>query len=293
MGSSVRCCLIANPVSGAGRAVRSAERVAALLAAQGVETGLVRTEKAGDAGAHAARAADGCAKIVVFGGDGTLNEVLNALPHFRTPLALVPHGTANLLGRELHLPRAPHAVVRLLTQNRVRWLDLGVANGQRFLVVGGVGFDGEVTSVVRGQRRGSLSMLDYVKPVIDVFRRWQAPELHVSLDGESLPGVTSFAVVSNVRNYAGLFSLTPDASPEDGFLNVCLLRGRARKDLVRLYVGGLFHRPPGDGIAEEHLAREIRIDAPVPVPYQIDGDPAGTTPVTFTMQSRAVPVLVP
>jgi diacylglycerol kinase family enzyme len=96
---------VVNPVAGRGRAPALAERVAALLGADGHDAEVVRTRRAGDA-AKAAREHVGRAElIVVLAGDGTLSEVVNGLRDpSRTPLAQLPLGTANLLARDLRLP---------------------------------------------------------------------------------------------------------------------------------------------------------------------------------------------
>ncbi len=289
--------IIGNPVAGGARAAGTVERLTAALQRRGADASAFLTRAAGDARREAARAGSaGYDLIVAAGGDGTLNEVLNGLEHpDRTPLAVYPVGTANLVARETGIPRELDRAVETFVNGKALNADLAIArNGsgeeRRFVAVAGVGFDAMVSEEVTRSRRHRLGFRGYLGPVWRTLRGYDAPRLRVSVDGRVLPEA-SFAVVANTRNYGGLFSLCPRALLTDGRLDVLAWRPRSIFSLAILFATAflkLTHRLPG---AESCSGREIRIDCDHPVPIQIDGDAFGTTPLSVRLDPRGVRLL--
>jgi len=153
----MRILIIGNPVAGRGRAARRITALELHLCRAGHEVEVFLTETGGDARRRASQVRDGIDRIVVVGGDGTLNEVLNGLPDpAKTPLLLLPMGTANVLARELGLPRQPEQAAGLIDRGVVRRLDMGSLGNRRFLALASAGFDAMVTQDLCTRRRGVL-----------------------------------------------------------------------------------------------------------------------------------------
>jgi len=289
----VRILVICNPISGGGRAGGLGVELARLLESGGHAVELYRTGRAGDARERAARVDSDLERIVVVGGDGTINEVLNGLPHpERIPLAQLATGTANLLAHELRLPCTAQAMSRLIGNGSIRRLDLGLAGDRRFLMVTSAGFDAMVTLEAQGQRRGTMSYARWVPSIVRVARRYRPPRLSVQVD-DAEPVACGLVIVSNIRNYGGLFTAADLARCDSGHLDICALTRARLPDLVRAtfsaWRGGLSsHR----GVRYLTGSR-IRIRAEDAVPVEVDGDPAGTTPIDISVLPRVVPVVVP
>ena len=146
-----------------------------------VETFL--TNSPGDAGRRARDIEADVDVLVVVGGDGTLNEILNGLPDpSRTPLAHLPTGTASVLGRELGLPKRAEDLIQILEGGHLRRLDMGLLGEGRFLTVASVGLDAMVTDEVRRQRGGTLGYFGYLLPILRALQHYHPPELKVSVD---------------------------------------------------------------------------------------------------------------
>ncbi|MEQ8766258.1 MAG: diacylglycerol kinase family lipid kinase [Planctomycetota bacterium] len=288
--------IIGNPVAGGARAAGIVTRLAEALSRRGAEASVYLTAAAGDARREAERSSGQYDLIVACGGDGTLNEVLNGLePPDATPLSVFPVGTANIVARETGLaPRIQRAADAYL-ESPVVAADLPIArNGageeRRFLAVAGAGFDAMVTEEVTRSRKHRLGFRGYVSPVARVLRTYRAPELRVRIDGQDV-GTGAFVVVSNTRNYGGLFSLCPKAELGDGRLNVLVWRGKSLLSLVSLFAFGFLgqtHRLSG---TRHFTGQEIEIDSDRPVPIQIDGDSFGWTPLSIRLDPRGVRLL--
>ena len=285
--------LIGNPVAGGGKANRLIADLLQGLRQRGYLVEAFLTNSAKDASRRARDIEADVDVLVVVGGDGTLNEVLNGLPDpSRTPIAHLPTGTANILGRELGLPKTAEDLIQTLESGHPRWLDLGLLGGSRFLMVASVGLDAMVTEEVQRRRGGTLGYLGYLTPILRVFKRYHPPELTVTVDeGEQIPG--AFVVVSNTRNYGGIFSFAERARCDSGHLDVCVFPRGTLSALLWYYLAAFCGWVSKRTDVRYLTGTRIRIESREPVAVQMDGDPAGVTPADIGLLPAAVPVLVP
>ena len=285
--------LIGNPVAGGGRAKRLMADLLQTLRQRGYLVETFLTGSAGDATRRARGIEADVDVLVVVGGDGTLNEILNGLPDpSQTPIAYLPTGTANVLGRELGLPKRAEDLIQILESGHLRRLDMGLLGEGRFLMMASAGLDAMVTEEVRRQRGGTLGYLGYLMPILRALQRYQPPELKVTVDGgEQIPG--AFSVVSNTRNYGGIFSFADRARCDSGHLDVCVFPRGTLPALLRYYLAALRGRVSRRTDVRYLTGSRIRIESREPVAVQADGDPAGVTPVDIRVLPATVPVLVP
>jgi len=286
-----RALVIVNPIAGRGAGERSVPEVERGLRDCGVATDVALTRSAGDARAAAAQAA-GHDLVVVVGGDGTLNEVVNGL-EADLPLALWPLGTGNVLAKELRLPRRLSRFCEMVARGRERALDVPSADGRQFVSMAGAGFDAEVASVLASGRRGAIHITRYLGPLLSVLARYRFPSLQVCVDGGEPTPSAGLAIVSNVRAYGGPLVVTPDADPSDGSLDVCVFRQGTRLGYVRALLGFFLGSQRLLGGARYFRGREVRLTSEERVPYQVDGDPAGFLPATIRLLDRRVRFIVP
>ena len=298
----MRVRIIANPVSGMGRAARLLPQLVEALRAGGAETSVDVTARAGDA-REAAKGAGAADAVVAVGGDGTVNEVLNGLPleaGARAPaLGVLPTGTANVLAKELRLTRRPEEVARAVLAGRTLPWDVGVREetGQRFLLMAGAGFDAAVVHDFHANRRGTIHMAQYLAWGLRFVAVYRPPRLRVEIDGAPVEGPVGFVLVFNGAEYGGPLRFSAGARPDDGLFQVLLFRRAQPRDTVRLFAHGFLAAVldrslslPG---AEFRPARRVRISADEPVPLQLDGDPAGFLPATFSIRPAAVRLIAP
>jgi len=256
---------------------------------------VVVTEKA-EAGIEAASAAalDGIDLVVAVGGDGTVRSCAEGLARTGVPLAVVPHGTANLLARTLRIPGHPRAAlaVALDSGGVDRVIDLAVADEVPFTAMAGMGLD---AAVVAGTRlKHQFGWLAYA----------MSGAVHLSLpparfsirldDAAPVEREARSVVVGNSGLLPGGFSLLPDARLDDGMLDVGVLAPRGPFGWPRLATRVLTHSRRQDGMLERFLARKVEITARTPLPREVDGElvTAGHS-LTVTVQPGALTVRMP
>lgn len=294
--------LIFNPAAGQGRPEETL--AAARLAFSAVAQDVVVTQSGGDARAAAQRAArrpDVYDAVLVAGGDGTLNEVLNGLmaEHEAAPLpiGLIPLGTRNILARELGIPRGDmEAQAALVERGRTRPLDLGRAGEQYFSLVAGFGFDAAVVREVALPIKELIGPAAYAFATLGALARYHSTRFRLILDGECVESEAFMVLAANVATYAfqGV-KPAPFAAPDDGWLDICVFE-RARMDKVGFVtqIAAVFaRRHLRDPRVRYYRARHLEIISDPPVEAQLDGDGIGLTPLTVEIVPKACTVFVP
>ena len=287
--------IFANPIAGRGKGGAIAHAVEVALRAAGWETNLVDEHVEG---ISQERIGAKPQAAVVIGGDGTLRAVADRLIRaFRQPppIAVIQLGTANLMGKHLALSwrRDPERIVQAIVQRKIREVDAGRANGRLFLLMAGVGIDGQVVHELAAVRRGPIDYVSYVLPAAQALRRYDYPAIRVTIDGRlAFNDRPAIAFVGNVAEYGTGFPILPHARSDDGLLDVCVLPCASRADAISLALRAA---------AGEHLqveaalyasARHVKIESDVAVPVQIDGDAAGHTPLEIELIDIRVPFIV-
>jgi diacylglycerol kinase (ATP) len=296
-----RIRIISNPVSGVGGSARRAREVMLQLVERGCAVEVVETCRAGDARRIAleARSVDA---LVAVGGDGTINEVANGFcAPSPPPLGIIPSGTANVLAKEIGLPRKPADLADVIASGREIAWDAGrVRPGdRRFLLFVSAGFDAQVVHEFHKRRNGRIRMSDYVAWGVRTYLRCEIPKIQVVLDGVRVADEAAWVVVSNVRSYGGPIVLTPGAKFDDGQFEVMIQRRRHKADTAHLFgtsllawAFGIAARPAD---VTYHQARKVRLDSADgrPVPLQVDGDPGGYLPVDLDIEPGGIRILGP
>ena len=157
--------IIANPASGSGGLPHHAHHLhetLTFLRAHGWRADLWYTHAAGEGEQLARKAVELKANLVIAaGGDGTINEIIQGLAGSETALGVLPNGTVNVWARELGIPLDGAGARDLLVHGRTRSVDLGCVNGRYFLLMVGIGFDGEVIQAVERKPLKRLGVIGY------------------------------------------------------------------------------------------------------------------------------------
>ena len=280
--------VIFNPTAGGGRAKRLRQFVRALEQG-GARVRLYHTRAPGDATRFLRELGNPGDCVVAAGGDGTVNDVINGLRP-GVALAVFPIGTANVLARELAIPRRPEAAARVALEGLAQTITPARLNGRRFLVMAGVGYDAWVVDQVDLISKRRIGKLAYLVSMIRQLFRYGEVTFRVTVDGRPLDCFS--AVISNGRYYGGGFVLSRQASLARRSVQVLLFQRPGPLFLLRCLAAlALGRLEKVDGVASLSAER-LTISAPGLEPVQTDGDPAGWLPAEIDLEPEPVTVLV-
>ena len=282
---------------------RSLKRLSLYLEKSGWKTDLVQTAYPGDATTHSRQAAaDGIELVLVAGGDGTINEVVNGLVHTETAMGIVPVGTGNILAHQLHMPIltlfAPlyiRDVGEALLKSRLHQVDAGVINDRHFVAWAGLGLDAEIAAQMEPRPRYSKRFRN-LPSIITGFKfasEFRGVRSHVTISDRNIRTRALLVVASNIQLYAAFFNIAPLAKMDDGLLDIFVFKGLGFSYALRHVFSIINGRHLQSPEVLHALARDMHVETTPQVAIHLDGDPYGVTPATLTLESGALKLLVP
>jgi len=318
--SGNRVLVARNPKSGAGKNSDHVAGLAKQLTARGFAVEVITEFDTLISQTNEANSRSELRAIISAGGDGTLNALVNRLPA-GIPMLVLPLGTENLLAKYLGLSSAAEELAAVLEAGWTFEFDAGRVNDRLFLLMFSCGLDADVVHRLHAIRAGHISHWSYFKPLWEALRKYSyppfslrtwgegqaanaiagnaaSPDSNLANLGSDAPAGTEiwsarWAFVSNLPCYAGQLRVAPRAVGFDELLDLCAFQGGSFWNSWRYLIGVLFgrhHKLPDCRVAQ---FRRLRIESDAPVPYQIDGDPGGTLPVTIEVVPRQFRAVVP
>jgi diacylglycerol kinase (ATP) len=235
--------------------------------------------------------------LVVVGGDGTLNEVVNGVAGSNAELAILPAGTGQDFGRTYGIPTRFDDAVRVALAGEPTTIDLGratFAGGERYFAnVGSVGMSGAVARRANSMSKALGGRATFYYALVREFIRWQNTEVTVTFDSGERQGPMHDVIVANGQWHGGGMRLAPEAKFDDGLFDVVVIGNVSKLDFVttspKLYKGGHVHHPRVEVLRTPWL----EIDAAESLPIELEGEPVGTTPARFEIVPQALRVRVP
>jgi YegS/Rv2252/BmrU family lipid kinase len=284
--------LLVNPASAHGRTLKLLPRVEQALDARRIVFRVERTRGLEDGARRALAAVEAGEVPVVMSGDGLVGAVGGAMAGAETPLGIVPGGRGNDLARVLGIPEDPEGAVEVLAAGHARRIDVGEANGRRFLGIVSVGFDSEANRVANETQflRGNLV---YAYAALRTLLSWKPGRFTVRA-GEERVRFTGYSVsVGNSRAFGGGMFIAPEAELDDGEFDVVTVGevGKLR------FVGNLPKVFKGTHVEEDEVsvfrASHLELSASRPFPVYADGEHLTDLPVSLRVLPSALSVLVP
>ena len=300
----MRALVVHNPTAGGGRAGRLAPQVVERLRGDQVEVVQHPTLSLEDARLAACQAAAEVDVVVAVGGDGTVGACAAGLADagpaggspggsgVRAALGVVPAGGGNDAARSLGLPADdPLAAAGLLTRLRRRPADLATVAGRAYLNVAGAGFDSEVTRVANQRLGWARGRPRYAGAVLAQLVVGRTARFELVLDGRAQRLEGWLVAVANGPSYGGGMKVAPNASLDDGLLDVVVIGAIGKLEFLRTFpkvFSGAHVEHPAVAV---HRAARVDLDADRTLAVYADGEPAGTLPATFEVRPAAVTVL--
>lgn len=234
--------------------------------------------------------------VIVVGGDGTIMEAMNALIGSDIPIAIVPSGTGNLLALNLGIPRDVAHSLDIALTGEPRPLDLVEVDGGKkyFAIMGGVGYDARIMEETPREVKQKVGRLAYIWTALKNLRGQRFPVV-LSIDGA--PATCQMAktvLVANMGEILPKFKVFPEARPDDGLIEVGVLKAASIADFLRLLFRALLGRPEEDPAFDAYQAHEISIELGRDEPLQLDGDPiAAVRRLELKVAPGAILVMMP
>jgi YegS/Rv2252/BmrU family lipid kinase len=284
--------LLVNPSSARGRTLKLLPRVEQELDALRIPFRVERTRSLEDGVARALRAVEAGEVPVVMSGDGLIGAVGGAMAGAETPLGIVPGGRGNDLARVLGIPDDPTGAVAVLAAGEARRIDVGEANGKRFLGIVSVGFDSECNRRAN-EVRFLRSNLVYVYSLLRTLLGWKPARFTIRV-GEERMRISGYSVsVANSSTFGGGMRIAPKAELDDGLFDIVTIG-----DVGKLrFVGNLPKVFKGTHVDEEEVrvfrAPHLELTASRPFPVYADGEHLTELPATLRVLPRALSILAP
>ena len=241
--------------------------------------------------------------LLVAGGDGTINDVVNGLGRAGfsegVTLGILPAGTGNDLAATLAIPDVPELAEDVIRQKRERRLDVARVRsegiGERFFInvaTGGLG--AEISDANDEELKKRWGKLSYLRASLEIARNFEVRELSLYLDGEERRVRAVNIAVGNCRYTGGGWPATPKANPEDGLLDVVVIETLGAGELFDLAPAILAESSYLDkeGVLFER-AKEIRVETqPQSLEFTVDGEVIGNEPAEFSVLPQTLKVIV-
>lgn len=303
-----RAVIIYNPLAGGDRGRRAlhVERAQQVLASSGISADLLPTSAPGEAGRLAREAANSGAQLIVAcGGDGTLNETVNGMARdpqaSQVPLAVLPAGTANVLAKELGIPRNIPRAAAMIPGGTPMRIALGrmtvpghPAGDRYFVCVAGAGADAALVHSLDISVKHRVGIIAYWLEGLRQLWRYKFPHFRVTTDG-GRESTAALAIVGRTKHYGGPFQITTGADLFGDEFEIALFESRWAPS----YIGYM----PATWLGVLRNLRSVKflktrslICEPLAageVYAQVDGEPASHLPVKFEIVPDALTLVVP
>ena len=299
--------LILNPQAGGGKGAKLEKKIYQQMHIAGIDFEAFKTNYAGEAKTAAIQAIEaGYNKIVVAGGDGTLNEVINGVlsqnvkPSEELLIAQIPIGTGNDWCKTWGIPKGIKESISLLRNPkstlqdvaRITFQNAGVENSKWFLNIAGCGFDAEITLAAnQNKAKGQSGFFTYIFQLIKTLKKYKEPRMKFEIDSEKFED-DIFAILAGVCRYAGnSMLLVPNADPRDGFFHLTIAkkikRTKVIRNLHRLFNGSFVNLEE----VSVHECKRLQINT-AGLPIQADGESIGETPAMFEIFEKKLHVVI-
>lgn len=300
--------LIANPVSGTGKAKKDWNKIAALLKAHRINYEMVFTERPGQERELVVQAiAKGFRKFISLGGDGTLNQILNGIFNQQMVstdeiiVGVIPTGLGNDWSKSFAISPDYVSAIQVIKSEKIFLHDVGVVEcineksptKNYFINIAGLGYDAYVVKKMSEERAGGTgSRFSYYSGILKYLFTYQATEIKITAEEHSASVNLFSAVVAICKFNGGGMMQAPYAIPDDGLLDVTIFsdisRSRIITDLLLLKNGSFVKKD----YVKLFKTREIKAEASGKSFVEADGEYLGETPAVFTILPKAVKMII-
>lgn len=287
---------IINPVAGKGQTMNYKSQIAEIFKNRNDEYFIEVTKEKG----HATEIVKSYTskddfRVYSVGGDGTLNEVLNGLINTNSSLAVIPSGTGNDFARTLLKDIDLKNILIDTIDGSEKYIDVAKANERFYINISSVGFDSEVVYNARlfKSKKFIPNHLSYIFSLFYTPFRFKSLDMKIKIDDLEFEQKNMLLAASNGKCYGGGIYITPDASIEDGLLDICMIKHTKLFKLLRFLPKAI---KGNHGCAEEvqfFKAKQVSVESDRSFTLNADGELERLNKVTFEIIPNKVKIIVP
>jgi len=300
------CLVLVNPNAGRGKGEKDWIQISGYLDEYGPYQYAFTERKLHAIELTQAYIKKGIRKIIVVGGDGTLNEVVNGIflqkviPASHITLGAILVGTGNDWGRMFGIPSNYQGAVKVIKGNKVFLQDAGIVRYQHdgqthiryFINIAGLGFDAVVANRSNLQKeQGRSGKILYFLNILSNLWRYSAIHTHVSIDGiEFRDDVFTMSIGIGKYSGGGMIQ-TPESIPDDGLFDLTVIKKMPRFEIIKslplLYNGKILNHP----MVSSYRGKKIVINSVPEIHVEVDGESMGHSPIEIEVLPRSVRII--
>ena len=266
-----KALFVINPISGGKKKDGVPELIEKYLDAAMFKATVVFTDGVAHARQIAKEAAGKFDLVVAVGGDGTINEVASGIVGSDAILGIIPYGSGNGLSRFLRISMDPAEAIKGLGSGHVENIDSARLDGRPFFNMAGMGFDAHISEVFsHGKKRGFFT---YIKSSIQEVVKYKSQTYHLEIDGKVYDREAFMVSFANSSQYGNDAHISPDASVEDGLLDVCIIKPFPLWRFVEMGIRMITKTSDKTKYVEIIQGKNIKIKRSQPGPVHLDGEP--------------------
>lgn len=288
--------IIYNPTAGRELFKKELPTVLERCEIAGYETSAHATVGAGDAALAAQRAAENKFDlIIVAGGDGTINEVIHGLAdlEYRPKIGIIPAGTTNDFARALSIPLKIHLALGIILNGQSIHLDIGRVNDQHFINIAGGGDLTELTYDVPSGMKAVIGQLAYYMKGIEMLPSLKPVHTRIEYDDQVFEGKIMLFLVANTNSVAGFEKLAPNASINDGYFDLLILKKTNLAEFLKIATSALRGHHLSDKQIIHAQAKKITVYPEDRMQLNIDGEYGGLLPGVIENLQEHIEFMVP
>lgn len=266
-----KALFIINPISGGKKKDGVPDLIKQYLDTRSLQPAIVFTDSVSHGRQIALDAINKVDMVVAVGGDGTVNEIASAIVNSDTELGVVPFGSGNGLSRFLKVPMDTVKAIKNLTEGKEELIDSATLNGKPFFNMAGLGFDAHIAEKFsHNKKRGFIT---YIKTAFTEIASYKAQHYHIEIDGKSYERNAFMISFANSSQYGNDAHISPEASVQDGLLDVCIIKQfpiwRLPEMGIRMLNKTAHHTKFVEIIRGKHIVIKRSEEGPV----HLDGEP--------------------
>lgn len=287
---------VVNQSSGSGRALRTWSKVESYLKEEKIKYHVWMTESKTEVEEHLTllKASNkAISAVVVLGGDGTIHEVVNQLAGSSLPFSVIPTGSGNDFARARGISKDYVREMKRIISGEQKNIDLMHTGRQHCLTVIGLGFDGMVAKVTNEMKvKKWLGSFSYIVSVLKVLRTYKPSHIYLTLDDVTHEFEDVWLVaVANHPFYGGGMKICPNASSEDGQLDICIIHGLSKWQLLRLFPSVFRGKHINSDRVKMMRGESIRVESDDRLVIHGDGEMIGETPISISIKKNGCRII--